>query len=73
MHRIESVQGLLIKHSTELKKRSHNAVELLRTLNIDKAQGIVNINILTLYYVIFKVDSPAHRLMQHLLFCLGTF
>ena len=70
MLRIEYVKGLLIKHSTELKKRSHNAVELLRTLNIDKAQGIVNINILSLYHVIFKVDSPARRLIQYLLFCL---
>ena len=66
MHRLESVQGSLIKQSLGLSKLSHNTA-LLKALNIEKIEDIVNRNVLSLYNRIFKVESPAHRLMQHLL------
>ena len=65
-HRLESVQGRLIKQSLELSKLSHN-MAFLKALNIDKIKDIVNKNVLSLYNRIFKVESPARRLMQHLL------
>ena len=40
---------------------------MLKALNIDKAQNIVNRNVLNLYHRIFKIDSPARSLMQFLL------
>ena len=58
--RMESIQGL------GLSKRSHNSA-VLKALNIDKAQHIVNRNVLNLYHRIFKIDSPARSLMQFLL------
>ena len=58
--RMESIQGRLIK-------RSHNSA-VLKALKIDKAQNIVNRNVLNcLYHRIFKIDSPARSLMQFLL------
>ena len=66
MRRLESVQGRLIKHSLGLSKLSHNTA-LFKTLNIEKIEDIVNINVLSLYNRIYKVESPARRLMQHLL------
>ena len=62
MRRLESVQGRLIKQSLGLSKLSHNTA-LLKALNIEKIEGIVNRNVLSLY----KVESTARRLMQHLL------
>ena len=62
----ESVQGSLIKQSLGLSKLSHNTA-LLKALNIEKIEDIVNRNVLSLYNRIFKVESPARRLMQHLL------
>ena len=35
--------------------------------NIEKIEDIVNRNVLSLYNRTFKVESPARRLMQHLL------
>ena len=66
MRRLESAQGRLIKQSLGLSKLSHNTA-LRKTLYIEKFEDIVNRNILSLYNRIFKVESPARRLMQHLL------
>ncbi|KAK2182126.1 hypothetical protein NP493_366g02038 [Ridgeia piscesae] len=66
MRRLESVQGRLIKQSLELSKLSHNAA-ILKALNVEKIEYIVNRNVLSLYNRKFKVESPARRLMQHLL------
>ena len=46
--RLESVQSRLIKQSLELKKRSHKAA-LLKALNIEKVEDIINRNVLSLY------------------------
>ena len=64
--RMESIQGRLIKQCLGLYKRSHNSV-VLKSLNIDKVQNIVNRNVLNLYHRIFKIDSPARSSMQFLL------
>ena len=40
---------------------------LLKALNIENIEDIVNRNVLSLYNRILKVESPARRLMQHLL------
>ena len=64
--RMESIQGRLIKQCLGLSKRSHNSA-VLKALKIDKAQHIVNRNVLNLYHRIFKIDSPARSLMQCLL------
>ena len=64
--RLESVQGRLIKQSLVLSKLSHNTA-LLKAPNIEKIEDIVNRNVLSLHNRIFKVESPARRLMQHLL------
>ena len=66
MRRLESVQGRLIKQNRGLSKLSHNTA-LLKALNIEKIEDIINRNVLSLYNRIFKVESPARRLMQHLL------
>ena len=66
MRRLEYVQGRLIKQSLGLSKLSHNTA-LLKALNIEKIKDIVNRNVLSLYNRIFKVESRARRLMQHLL------
>ena len=66
MRRLESVQGKLIKQSLGLNKRSHNT-NTLTALNINKVQDIANINVLSLYTRIFKVESPARRMMIHFL------
>ena len=66
MRRLESVQGRLIIQSLGLSKLSHNTA-LLKALNIEKIEYIVNRNVLSLYNRIFKVEIPARRLMQHLL------
>ena len=66
MRRLDSAQGKLIKQSLGLSKLSHNTA-LLTALNIEKIEDIVNRNVLSLYNRIFKVESPARRLMQHLL------
>jgi len=58
--------GKLIKQSLGLNKLSHNTA-LLKAENIEKIENIVNINVFSLYSRIFKVESPARRLMQHLL------
>ena len=64
--RMESIQGRLIKQCLGLSKRSHNSA-VLKALNIDKVQNIVNRNVLNLYHRIFKIESPARSLMQFLL------
>ena len=64
MRRLESVQGKLI--SIGLNKRAHDT-NILRALDINKVQDIVNINALSLYTRIFKVEIPASRLMVHFL------
>ena len=64
--RMESIQGRLIKQCLGLSKRSHNSA-VLKALKIDKAQNIVNRNVLNLYHRIFKIDSPARNLMHFLL------
>ena len=66
MQKLESAQGKLIKQSLGLSKRSHNTA-LLRALSIEKVYDIVNRNVLSLYHRIFKVESPARRLMQYFL------
>ena len=50
--RMESIQGRLIKQCLGLSKRSHNSA-VLKALNIDKAQNIVNRNVLNLYHRFF--------------------
>ena len=50
--RMESIQGRLIKQCLGLSKRSHNSA-VLKALNIDKVQNIVNRNVLNLYHRIF--------------------
>ncbi|KAK2177247.1 hypothetical protein NP493_610g00002 [Ridgeia piscesae] len=55
MRRLESVQGRLINQSLGLSKLSHNTT-LLKALNIEKIEDIVNRNVLSLYNRIFKVD-----------------
>ena len=67
MRQLESVQGRLIKQSLGLSKPSHNTA-LPKALNIEKIEDIVNRNVLSLYNIIFKVESPARRLVQHFLF-----
>ena len=42
-------------------------VNILKALNIEKIENIVNRNVLSLYNRIFKDESPTRRLMQHLL------
>ena len=64
--RMKSIQGRLIKQCLGLSKRSHNSA-MLKALNIDKVQNIVNRNVLNLYHRIFKIESPARSLMQFLL------
>ena len=74
MRRLESVQDRLIKQSLGLTKLLHNTA-LLKALNIEKIEDILNTNVLSLYNKIFKVESPARRLMQHLLppfICYGV-
>ena len=66
MRRLESVQCRLIKQRLGLSKLSHNTA-LLKALNIKKIEDIVNRNVLSLYSRIVGVESPARRLMQHLL------
>ena len=66
MRRLESAQGKLIKQSLGLSKLSHNTA-LLKALNIEKMEDIVNRNVLSLHNKIFKMERPARRLMQHLL------
>ena len=66
MRRLEPVQGRLIKQSLGLSKLSHDTA-LLKALNIEKIENIINRNVLSLYNRIFKVESQARRLMQHLL------
>ncbi|KAK2179942.1 hypothetical protein NP493_466g05011 [Ridgeia piscesae] len=66
MRQLESVQGRLIKQSLGLSKLSHNT-SLLKALNIEKIEDIVNRNVLSLYNRIFKVESPARRLMKYFL------
>ena len=63
---LESVQGRLINQILGLSKPSYNTA-LFRALIIEKIEDIVNRNVLSLYNRIFKVESPARRLMQHLL------
>ena len=67
MRQVESVQGRSIKKCLELSELSHNTA-LLKALNIEKIENIVNRNVLSLYNRVFKVESPARRLMQHLLY-----
>ena len=62
--RLESVQGRLIKQNLGLSKLSHNTA-LLKALNAEKIKNIINRNVLPLYNIIFKVESPTRRLMQH--------
>ena len=50
--RMGSIEGRLIKQCLGLSKRSHNSA-VLKALNIDKVQNIVNINVLNLYHRIF--------------------
>ena len=64
--RMESIQGRLIKQWLGLSKRSHNSA-VLKALNINKVQNIVNRNVLNLHHRIFKIDIPARSLMQFLL------
>ena len=64
--RMESTQGRLIKQCLGLSKSSHNTA-MLKALNIDKVQNIVNRNVLNLYHRIFKIESPARSIMQFLL------
>ena len=64
--RMESIQGRVIKQCLGLSKRSHNSA-VLKALKIDKAQNIVNRNVLNMYHRIFKIGSPARSLMQFLL------
>ena len=66
MRRMKSIQGRLIKQCLGLGKRSHNTA-ILKALNIDSVQNIVNRNIRSLYYRIFRIESPTRRLMQFLL------
>jgi len=66
MQWLESVQERLIKRSTGLSRRSHNAA-LLKALCIERVDDIVNRNVLSLCSRLFKVESPVRRLMQHLL------
>ena len=54
MRRLESAQGKLIKQSLGLSELSQNTA-LLKTLNIEKIEDIVNRNVLTLYNRIVKV------------------
>ena len=65
IRRLECLQGRLIKQSLGLSKLSHNAA-IFKTLNIEKIEDIVNINVLSLNNRIFKFESPARRLVQHL-------
>ena len=64
--RMESIQGRLIKQCMGLSKRSHNSA-VLKALNIDKVQNIVNRNVLSLYHRILKIESPARSFMHFLL------
>ena len=66
LRRLEYVQGRLIKQSLGFSKLSHNTA-LLKALNIEKTEDIVNRNVLSFCNKIFKVESPARQLMQHLL------
>ncbi|KAK2186993.1 hypothetical protein NP493_181g03000 [Ridgeia piscesae] len=58
MRRLESVQDRLIKQNLGLSKLSHNTA-LLKALNIEKIEDIINRNVLSLYNRIFKVESLA--------------
>ncbi|KAK2180465.1 hypothetical protein NP493_442g02034 [Ridgeia piscesae] len=57
MRRLESVQGRLIKQSLGLSKLSHNTA-LLKVLNIEKIEDIVNRNVLSciIEYLKLKVQ-----------------
>ena len=63
---MESTQGRLIKQCLGLSKSSHNTA-MLKALNIQKVQNIVDRNMLNLYHRIFKIESPARSIMQFLL------
>ena len=56
--RMESTQGRLIKQCLCLSKSSHNTA-MLKALNIEKVQNIVDRNVLNWYHRIFKIESPA--------------
>ena len=64
--RMESTQCRLIKQWLGLYKSSHNT-PMLKALNIEKVQNIVDRNVLNLYHGIFKIESPARSIMQFLL------
>ena len=66
MRRLESAHGKLNKQSLGLSELYDNTA-LVKALYIEKIEDIVNINVLSLYNRIFKVESPARRLIQHLL------
>ena len=63
MQKLDSIQGKLIKQNLGLSKRSHNT-ELLQTMNISNVKSIVNRNVLSLYNIIFNLETPA-RILAH--------
>ena len=64
--RMESTQGRLFKQCMGLSKSSHNTA-MLKALNIEKVQNIVDRNVQNLYHLIVKIESPARSIMQFLL------
>ena len=65
-------EGRLIKQCLGLSKSSHNTA-MLKALNIEKMQNIVDRNVLDLYHRIFKIESPARSIMQFLLASYITY
>ena len=56
----------LVKQSMGLSKRSHTT-ELFAALGINISQEIVNHNLISLYHMIFNVNTPLLNLTSHFL------
>ena len=62
MHRLESVQGRLIKQNLGLTKLPYN-IALPKALDIEKVVAIVNEIVLSLYNRRCTVENPSRRLI----------
>ena len=64
VHRMNSLQGALIKQSLGIPKRYHHT-KILTALNIPRVECIANQRLLSLFYNIFKVNTPLRTLYSY--------